>query len=139
MNNVRVTKMLGAALATAALSFAVSACGSENSADKFSGEKKEVAQAVEDFVSAVENEESKKLCTELIGGSLKSLFNSAGTDNCIKAFDQAAKGQNFEDLNVEEVTINGTTATVKTKSKSENLTLELTKEQGKWKVSSLPQ
>jgi hypothetical protein len=133
----RILTPLSAALAVLTLA----ACGSTVSTSGFKGEQHRVAQAIANLQSDATGGEQKKICANDVAGAVVKRLG--GTKGCEKAFkDQLAEVDNL-DVTVESVQITsaGSTATASVKStyggKHRTGTVNLVKESGEWKLSSV--
>ncbi|CAN5195972.1 hypothetical protein BH20ACT16_BH20ACT16_04480 [soil metagenome] len=131
------------ALTVCLLALLLSACGSSaprDSAEEFSGEDKAVAAAVEAIEDAARADEPERLCKQLLSEKLLASLEQKGT-NCTTAVSEAFDDASSKDLTVDDVSINGTTATAKVTSgagSSEKTdTLQLEKAGSSWKISAL--
>ena len=130
---------LATALAGAALVLA--ACGgTSSSATKFDGDERAVADVVEEIQEAAAKDDSARICRDLIVEALRKQIESGG-QNCTKELELAIDDVDDYELEVVDVTVSGTTATAKVESadgtEDRTDTLEFTKEQGRWKATSL--
>ena len=132
-----------ATLAVCLLTLLLSACGStapRDSAEKFSGADKAVAAAVEGLEEAAREDDPERLCTQLLSAKLLATLKQQGT-NCTTAVREAFKDASSKDLTVDDVSINGETATAKitsgTGSNEKSDTLQLEKAGAGWKIASL--
>lgn len=133
----------------AAFPLVLSACGqaTEDSAKDFKGEQNAVAQTVEDLQEASSKGDEDKICTELLAPALAAKIKTAGARNDPKATCASTLGDSLRDadtfeLQVEKVALDGTTATATVTSdaggdKDRTATLQLVKDKGSWKISSL--
>ena len=115
-------------------------CGGEaSSAGDFKGAEKAVAEAVEEIQTAAERRDGEKLCRDLIAKSLRDQAAEGGT-SCDKEMEKAVKDADSFDLDVEKVSISGTTATVTVEGdagkKRRTATVEMVKEDGRWRAKS---
>lgn len=129
----------GAHLAAAALIAAILAgCGSQatESAKRFQGEQRDVAQVVEDFQQASRDGDAKKVCDDLFSPRTKP-------QDCEKevktGLDQL--GSKKVSLDVRSVAIKGDTATARVAVKEgtsgdSTATYPLAKEDGGWRITS---
>lgn len=130
------------ALLLCALALTLTACGAEprDSAKEFRGAERAVAEAVEDLESAARKDDSEVVCTKLFAERLLATLRERRTD-CEDAVKDAFSDADAMDLSVEEVTITGTTATVKVTSGTGDAkrddTLQLEKSGASWRISSL--
>jgi outer membrane PBP1 activator LpoA protein len=131
------------ALTICLLALLLSACGSSaprNSAEDFSGEDKAVAAVIEALEQSAREDDPARLCTKLLSEQLLATLKQQGT-NCTTAVSEAFDDASSKDLTVDDVSINGTTATAKVTSgagSSEKTdTLALEKSGASWKISSL--
>ena len=126
------------ALAVAAL--ALGACGQTSSAADFEGEQKAVAEVVEDIQSAASGDDAARICRDLLADELIRAFEQ-GAGKCTDELDKAISDVDDFELDVEEVTVTGTTATARVVSaggaEDRTDTLSFTKQQGRWKATSL--
>jgi hypothetical protein len=126
--------LIGAALLLAG-------CGGEaSSAEKFKGDQRDVADAVEEIQTAAERRDAEKLCRELLATSLRDKLGRAGS-SCDKEIEKAVKDADVFALEVREVAITGTTARVQVRGevagKQQTDTLQMVKEDGRWRLSSV--
>ncbi len=131
--------------ATAALCLVaavLAGCGaaSQDSAKEFEGEERVVAVTVEDLEDAARRDQPARICERLLARTLVQRLRRAGT-NCRTAVNEALDDADAFDLTVEDITIRGTTATVKvtsgTGSDEKTDTLLLEREGRAWKIASL--
>ena len=131
------------AVALCLLALVLSACGSstpQDSAEDFSGAERAVADAVEAMETAARDDDPDTLCTKLLSERLLAALKQQGT-NCTTAAREAFDDASSKDLTVEDVTIEGNSATVRVTSGSgddeKQDTLELEKAGSGWRISSL--
>jgi hypothetical protein len=133
------TRLIALALASAAV---VAGCGSgdKNSAGKFQGDQKAVAQAVEDLQTAGRKGDANKICTDLLAASLVQTIKQASGD-CQKAVDDALQDADSFEMTVEKVVVNGdrAVATVKSEAGNKDRTdaIALERVGSNWKIASL--
>ena len=124
----------------AALAAAGCGQGNKDSATKFSGDQRAVAQAVEDLQTAGRKGDANKICEQLLAPSLVATIRRASGD-CAKALDDALKDADSFDLTVEKVTVNGPRATAVVKSETGSKdrvdSLQLVRDGRNWKIASL--
>jgi hypothetical protein len=136
---MRITPLVSVA---GALSLAAGGCGAQTSqsAGRFRGPQKPVAQAIDDLSSAGSKGDAKKICDSLLAKPVVQSLNQAGSD-CQKAVKDQLKDADDFQLKVQSVTVNGTSATAKVKSqfngKDHIDTLGLVKEGPAWKIATL--
>ncbi len=100
-----------------ALAALLAACGSQpSSSSNFSGEEKQVADVVEKLQSDGESRDAKGICEDVLAGSLVKQIEEAGS-SCEVEIDKAIRDADDYDLEVQDVTISGDTATAKVKGK----------------------
>jgi outer membrane lipoprotein-sorting protein len=126
-----------------ALPLVLSACGqtSKDSAKDFKGDQEAVAQTVEDLQSASKKHDGKKICSSLLAPALVTQIKTASKAACDKAVKDRLDDADSYELQVQKVTITGTTASAVVKSeagdKSRTDTLALVKDGAVWKISTL--
>jgi hypothetical protein len=130
--------LLAALLVLAAL--AAGCAGSPSSAGDFQGEERKVADQVEKLESAGETGDAKAICDDVLASSLREQIQAAGS-NCEQELDRAIKDADDFDLDVESVTIDGDTATVKVKGNDRGedrvRDFEFVREGAGWRATSL--
>jgi hypothetical protein len=130
------------AAALCLVALAVVGCGSapKDSSKDFKGDERAVAAVVEDLETTARKEDEAKICTKLLSPSLLRALSKQGT-NCRTAVRDAVKDTDSFDVQVDDVTIRATKATVKVTSGSgsneKSDTLELERIGNAWKIASL--
>ena len=133
---------LVAALATAALAAgcAPSTSSSSNSTSKFKGDARLAAQTVEDLQAAAKDGDNAKICTQLLAPSFAGRIGGSGR-GCKNAVENAVKDADSIDMTVQQVTVNGDTATARVKletgKKDRIATFHLQRDGNRWKIQSL--
>ena len=129
---------LAALLALAAL--APGCAGTSSSAGNFEGEEKSVADVVEKLQSAGQAGDAKEICDEILAKQLRDEIQQAGS-NCEQELDKAIKDADDFELEVEDVTIKGDTATAKVKGsdrgKDRVSEFEFVREGNAWRATRL--
>ncbi len=133
----------------AAAALAPGGCGqtASNSADKFKGRQKEVAQAVDDLRQAASKRDARKICDTLLTPDLKSRLTALarqtgrGTD-CADQLKKSLQDADSLDLTVQSVQITGNRAVARVKTNvtrgpDPTDTLVLADQRG-WRLSRLP-
>jgi hypothetical protein len=118
-----------------------SGCGaSQTSSTKFQGDEKKVADQVEKLQHAGESGDARVICDEVLAKSLRDEIAATGSD-CESELDKAIKDADDFDLDVEDVTISGNTATAKVKGrvgdKDQVRDFEFVREGADWRATSL--
>lgn len=131
---LRIAVLLAAALVLAA-------CGqSESSSKKFSGEEQRVADLVEDIQSAGEKKDADKICNDYLARSLVDEVKAAGSD-CAAEMDKSIKDADDFELDVQDVTVRGSTAQARVKGNAGKddpvRTFSFVKERGQWRATAL--
>jgi hypothetical protein len=125
------------------LPLALGACGQtqKDSANDFQGDQRAVAQTVEDLQTASRKKDEAKICNTLLAPTLVAKIKSASNGTCEKVLKDALEDVDSFELQVKKVTINGTkadaTVTSDTGTKNRTDTLQLVKDRGAWKISTL--
>lgn len=100
-----------------ALAAVLAACGGQpSSSTKFSGDEKQVADVVEKLQSDGESRDAKGICEDVLASALVKQIQQAGS-TCEVEIDKAIRDADDYDLEVQDVTITGSTATAKVKGK----------------------
>ena len=120
--------------------FAGGCTGGATSTSDFEGEEKKVADQVEKLESAGKSADAEVICTEVLAKSFSAEIDRAGS-TCEDEVDKAIKDADDFGLEVEDVTINGNTATAKVKGKEGGedavRTFEFEREGSSWRATSL--
>jgi outer membrane PBP1 activator LpoA protein len=121
---------------------AVAGCGAQaeqtSSADRFKGDERAVAQKVEDLQEAGESRKPEDICSQILASALVQELEAAGVD-CADEMEKAIDDADDYDLDVREVNIAGSTATVTVRRGEDGPTetMEFTKENGQWRATAL--
>jgi dihydroxyacetone kinase len=115
-------------------------CGGEaSSAGDFEGEQRAVADAVEEIQTAAQRRDGEALCRDLLAKALRDRAAQAGS-SCDKEIEKAVEDADSLDLDVEKVSISGTTAQVTVGGDAgedrRKATIEMVKEEGRWRAAS---
>jgi hypothetical protein len=129
--------MLLAVLGAAALA----GCGAEaSSTDDFEGEERRVAQVVEDFQSAGEDEDSRRICRQILARTVVQRLREEDLQ-CEREIDRSLEETTSFELDVEDVRIRGDRAVAQVTSESEGEErtdrLTLVRERGAWRIAVL--
>ena len=120
---------------------ALAGCGAQaeqSSVENFRGEERAVAQKVEDLQEAGEGREPEDICSNILASSLVQQIEAAGV-KCADEMEKAIDDADDYDLQVQEVTVSGSTATAQVRRGDDGPTetMEFTKENGQWRATSL--
>jgi hypothetical protein len=120
---------------------ALAGCGAQSqpsSAQKFQGEARAVAQKIEDLQEAGESRKPEDICSQILSRTLVTQLEAAGAD-CTDEMEKAIDDADDYDLNVQKVTVSGSTATatVKRGDDGPTETMEFARENGRWRATSL--
>ena len=118
-----------------------SGCGANpSSAGDFEGEEKNVAEVVEKLQSAGETGDAGEICGELLAKRLSDQIQETGS-TCDQELEKALGDADDFDLEVEAVTVSGTSATAKVKGRIGDRDgvrdLRLVREGADWRLSDL--
>jgi hypothetical protein len=136
-------------LLAATVAVVLAACGGqeESSADKFpAGDRRAIAQTVEDLQRAGERGDAKRICRDLLAASVvRRIAGRGGT--CERALEPLLEDADNFQLSVQRVTVLAARrgapprASARVKSAAEDETrfdtFTLVKERGRWRVESL--
>ena len=120
---------------------ALAGCGAQaesSSAEKFQGDERAVAQKVEDLQEAGEERNPEDICSEILSRSLVQQLEAAGVD-CREEMEKAIDDADDYELDVQDVTISGSTATARVRRGRDGPTetMEFAKQNGQWRATSL--
>ena len=125
-----------------AMLVALAGCGqTQSSASKFTGQKKAVAQKLEDLETAASSHKPRTICTDILSRQLADKLKTAGND-CVKTMDKITGDADDYQLKVTAVTVTGTTATAKVdtrrgRDEHATVTYQLQREGGEWRLADL--
>jgi len=103
------------------------------SAGDFEGTERDVAQVIDDLKGSRDPEE---ICSRIFADALaKSL--AAGSRDCVDEVDAMVRDVGSTDLDVEDVTVTGTTARAKVRQSGKSATFELARSGDGWQITSL--
>jgi hypothetical protein len=128
-------------LAVAVCLLVVAGCGGgqqDSDLDRFRGADRAVAQKVEDLQEAGERRRPEEICTDILAKALVSQLEAAGVD-CAQEMTKAIEDADEFELDVREVEVDGSTATVTVRRGDDGPTetMEFTQEGGQWRATSL--
>ncbi|QEC46570.1 nuclear transport factor 2 family protein [Baekduia soli] len=122
---------------------ALSACGqtTKDSAKDFQGDQKAVAQTVEDLQKAGAKRDSGRICSRILAPALVDTISKVTRSSCESGLKTALDDADTFELQVEKVTVSGSTASALVTSsgggQERTDTLTLQKVGSAWKISSL--
>lgn len=130
-----------APVALIALAAALAGCGATSSpAGDFEGEERAVADAIEEIQSAAQRREADRLCRDLLTRRLRDAVASGGT-SCDSEIEKATEDADAYELEIEEITVTGTTATATVKGEAGDRdisrTFRMVEEDGRWRADAL--
>jgi hypothetical protein len=130
--------LLAVPLVLAAL--AAGCAGGASSSSDFQGEEKKVADQIEKLETAGKSGNAEEICTDVLAKSVSDQIAQAGS-SCEEELDKAIKDADDFSLDVEDVTINGNTATAKVKGKEggkdQVRTFEFERDGSSWRATTL--
>ena len=113
---------------------------SSDSAGKFRGDQRLVAQTVEDLESAAGDNDEAKICRDLLSRALAGRLAQGGR-SCTASVDEAVKDADSLELSVESVRVAGDRATARVKLETgktdRRATLQLVRESRRWRIAGL--
>jgi hypothetical protein len=112
-------------LAAAALALSGCAAQAPTSAGDFKGDESDVAAVVDDLQSAGRSGDPDKVCNDIFTTELANRFK-AGKSSCVDEIEDAMRDVNDYDLEVQDVTVTGDTATAKVRQGKEGRTATFT-------------
>jgi hypothetical protein len=110
----------------------------QSSSTGFQGAERDVAQVVDDLKAAGRRRDGDKVCTRILSQQLAEQLAN-GSSSCADEVKKAIDDAGDFDLEVRDVTISGTTARAQVRQKGDGrlVTLELAREGGGWRLTSL--
>jgi len=103
------------------------------SAGEFEGAERDVAQVIDDLKASRDPEE---ICSRIFADELASSL-AAGSRDCVDEVDAMVRDVGSTELDVEDVTITGTTARAQVRQSGKTATFELARSGGGWQITSL--
>jgi hypothetical protein len=132
-----VPRIVTAAALVAALGVAgCSTTGSSSSSTKFTGAQGDVAKVVSDLQQDGQRKDANKICAQILSRKLVDELSQAGT-SCEQEMKKAIQDADDFDLNVQKVTVNGSSATavVRRGDNGPTSTFRFVREGGTWKAT----
>jgi hypothetical protein len=125
-------------LAAAALALGGCAAQGPSSAKSFKGDERAVAGVVDDLQNAGRSGNPDKVCNDIFTTELANRFKTQGT-SCVDEVEDAMRDVNDYDLDVQDVTVTGNTATAKVRQGKERRTATFTFERvgSGWRASGI--
>jgi hypothetical protein len=122
------------------LALGLAACGQPSSATRFEGDEGAVAQVVEDLQADGERGNADDICNDLLAKAMQERI-AAGDRSCAEEMKVTIEDADAFELEVQDVTVQGATATAKVKGTDEddagiNRTFEFAKEGNRWRILS---
>jgi hypothetical protein len=134
---VRAPTLLAALLA--ALVLAACGAGADATGD-FEGTEADVAQVLEDLQTAAQEDEPGRVCRNLLATTFVRSLGEAGVD-CRRAVTLALDDADGFDLEVRDISVNGTQATARVASgtgeSAEQGTVRLVREGDNWRIADI--
>lgn len=129
------------AVALVVLAALLAGCaGGGSSAGEFEGEEQNVAEQVEKIQSAGETGDAAEICDDVLAASLREDIQAAGS-SCEQEMEKAIKDADDFELEVEDVTIQGDSATARVRGRQggEDRVREFgfVREDGSWRATDL--
>jgi hypothetical protein len=122
---------------------ALAGCGASSTTDNakdFEGEKKAVAQSLDDFSKAARDSDEKEICTSLLARSLVRRLD-ASSQRCTGAISDQLDAAGDDKLDVKTIVISGSNATATVVSTVDGddrrQTIRLVDEDGRWRLSGV--
>lgn len=132
--------LLGIALAVA---LPVTGCGGGGgngdgkNAKLFTGEKKQVAQVIDDLVAASHAGKPDMICTQIFTPGLAQAIAKRNKKTCRDVVQAQLVNPN-EDISVTALKLNGSSALVTVREQNKNASsLSLTKQSGEWRINAI--
>jgi ketosteroid isomerase-like protein len=137
---VRLLPTSLAAVLAAALLAGCAGQATNDAADDYQGEKKAVAQVIDDLAAAGRDRDAKEICTSILAESVVDKLRQGKSDCQDALSDQLADASDFQ-LDVESIQVSGDTATAKVKApvdgKDVVQTLTFQREGRTWRLAKL--
>jgi hypothetical protein len=122
---------------------ALAGCGAASTTDNakdFTGEKKAVAQTLDDFSKAARDSDEKEICTSLLSRARVRQLD-ASPQRCTGAISDQLDAAGDDKLDVKTIVVSGSNATATVVSKfngdDRRSTLTLVDEDGRWRLSGV--
>jgi hypothetical protein len=111
----------------------------ETPSNDFKGSEKAVAETIEDLQSNAQSRKPGAICSDVLSTDLAAKLKTAGSD-CTSEMEKIAGDADDYQLQVTDVTINGTNATATVESRrggetDAKTTFSLVREDGDWRLS----
>jgi len=110
----------------------------QTTSNDFTGERKQVADRVADLADDGQRKRADAICENLLADELVKQVSAAGS-SCAAEMKKAIDDADDFDLDVQKVTVSGSTATadVRRGDDGPTVTMRFAKENGQWRATSL--
>ena len=126
-----------ALLAAAAMVFAGCGGGDETNAEQFEGDKKQVAEVIDQLGAAAREGDTKTICEDLITIDLQRSVREAAGTSCAQEFEENVVNEDTE-YSVDTIDLVGTQASAKvTDQEDRKSTIALVKVEDEWRIASI--
>jgi hypothetical protein len=119
----------------------VAGCGqAATETAQFEGAEREVADLIAEYSAAGERRDGGRICKEILAESLVEAIEEGG-DACSQELERSLREADEHALEVEEVTVTGSTATARVRGdagdQERTATFELVDERGAWRIEAV--
>ncbi len=108
-----------------------------SNAKHFSGERRRVAQVVDDVESGLDDNDGRRVCNELFSERWAALVSRGAGRSCVAFVDDVESGKSQAQLEVKSLAITGDTATARIEEGSTNETWRFVRVAGRWRVDEI--
>ena len=108
-----------------------------SNAQRFSGERRQVARVVDDVESGLQDNDGKRVCNELFTERWAALVSRGAGKSCVAFVDDVESGRRQAHLDVRSLTIGGDTATARIHENSTPETWRFARVGGRWRVDEI--
>ena len=109
----------------------------EPNAAQFSGEEREVAATVDRFQSASDDERFDEICDDIFTPRFTRLLEQGAGTSCVEYYEDELGGRYQVPIDIEELEIDGSTATVQADEGGTPVEIRLVDDAGEWRIENL--
>ena len=116
---------------------AVTGSFDDSNASRFSGDRRQVAQVVDDVESGLSDNDGKRVCNELFTERWAALVSRGAGKSCVAFVDDVESGRRQAHLAVKSLSIAGDLATARIDEGSSHETWRFVRVGGRWRVDEI--
>jgi limonene-1,2-epoxide hydrolase len=109
----------------------------DSNARRYSGERKPVAQVVDDVQSGLDDNDGRRVCNDLFTERWAAQVSRGAGKSCVAFVDDVESGKRQAHLEVKSLTISGDVATARIDERNSHETWRFVRVGGRWRVDEI--